>query len=266
MQRNNLAFYDQQAAQWWNEAATVYPLRRLNPLRFQYFDRYISQGWHGGNDVETQDRSTWSGRSVLDVGCGGGYTCEFLAQRGATVWGVDQSASCIEAARSHAQGENLAIAYQQGVAEQLPFEAEQFDGVVCVDVLEHVDNPRQAIAEISRVLKPGGYFCFDTINRTWQSRLVMITLLEDLLQEIPRGIHDWRKFLSPEEVQEYMEVAGLEAIALHGFNLFGSTVGEKLGALLHYWRTGEFRVRFDADTSIMFIGVGQKQVETLERR
>jgi 2-polyprenyl-6-hydroxyphenyl methylase/3-demethylubiquinone-9 3-methyltransferase len=276
MQRNNLAFYDQQAAQWWDEAATVYPLRRLNPLRFQYFDRYISKGWHGGNEfeawelsshdsnslpVETQDRSTWAGLSVLDVGCGGGYTCEFLTQRGATVWGIDQSAACIEAARAHAQAENLAIAYTQGVAEQLPFEAEQFDGVVCVDVLEHVENPKQAIAEISRVLKPDGFFCFDTINRTWQSRLVMITLLEDLLQEIPRGIHDWQKFLTPEEVQGYMASAGLEAIALDGFNLFGSTVGEKLGALRHYWLTGEFRVRFDADTSIMFIGVGQKRME-----
>lgn len=246
MQRNNLAFYDQQAAQWWDEAATVYPLLRLNPLRFQYFDRYIS---------------TWTGLSVLDVGCGGGYTCEFLTQRGAKVWGIDQSAACIQTAQTHAMAEGLAIAYKQGLAEQLPFESEQFDVVVCVDVLEHVENPGQAIAEISRVLKPGGFFCFDTINRTWQSRLVMITLLEDLLREIPRGIHDWRKFLTPEEVQGYMTSVGLEAIAINGFNLFGSTVGEKLGALRHYWYTGEFRVRFDADTSIMFIGVGQKRLE-----
>ncbi|MBE9100230.1 bifunctional 2-polyprenyl-6-hydroxyphenol methylase/3-demethylubiquinol 3-O-methyltransferase UbiG [Vacuolonema iberomarrocanum] len=246
MQRNNLAFYDQQAAQWWDEAATVYPLRRLNPLRFQYFDRYIS---------------TWNGLSVLDVGCGGGYTCEFLTQRGAKVWGIDQSAACIQTAQTHATAEGLAIAYKQGLAEQLPFESGQFDVVVCVDVLEHVENPKQAIAEISRVLKPGGCFCFDTINRTWQSRLVMITLLEDLLREIPRGIHDWRKFVTPDEVQGHMASAGLEAIAINGFNLFGSTVGEKFEALRHYWRTGEFRVRFDADTSIMFIGLGQKRLE-----
>ena len=88
----------------------------------------------------------------------------------------------------------------------------------------------------------------------------MITLLEDLLREIPRGIHDWRKFLTPDEVQGHMASVGLEAIALHGFNLFGSTVGEKLEALRYYWHTGEFRVRFDADTAIMFIGVGQKQM------
>lgn len=243
MPRNNLAFYDEQADQWWDETATVYPLRRLNPLRFQYFDRYISQ---------------WSGLAVLDVGCGGGYTCEFLARRGARVWGIDQAAACIQAAHNHAQAENLAIAYHTAVAEQLPFAAAQFDVVVCVDVLEHVADPAQAIAEISRVLKPGGYFCFDTINRTWQSRLVMIWLLEDLLREIPRGIHDWRKFLTPTEVQGTMAAVGLEAIALHGFNLFGSGIREKLGALRHYWQTGDFRVRFDADTTIMFIGVGQK--------
>jgi len=243
MQRNNLAFYDQQAVQWWDETATVYPLRHLNPLRFQYFDRYISQ---------------WSGLAVLDVGCGGGYTCEFLAKRGAEVWGIDQSEACIQAARDHAQAENLAIAYKDGFAEYLPFESDKFDVVVCVDVLEHVEDPREAIAEISRVLKPGGFFCFDTINRTWQSRLVMIGLLEDLLGEIPRGIHDWRKFLTPDEVQGYMEAAGMGAIALNGFNIFGSTIGEKIAALHHYWRTGTFRARFDSDTSIMFIGVGQK--------
>ena len=94
MIRNNLFFYEQKAAEWWREHATIAPLNRLNPLRFQYFD---------------QSNPDWSGLKVLDVGCGGGFTCEYLAKRGATVWGMDQSSTCIEAAKPHARLSNLDI-------------------------------------------------------------------------------------------------------------------------------------------------------------
>jgi len=246
--RNDLTFYDQQASQWWDSTATVYPLRHLNPLRFQYFDRFI------------QD---WSTLHVLDVGCGGGYTCEFLAQRGAKVWGIDQSAACIEAAQAHAMREFLGISYHHGVGERLPFGDRTFDLVLCVDVLEHVDSPSQTLVEISRVLKPGGLFCFDTINRTWQSRLVMIWLLEDLLREIPQGIHDWRKFITPQELTNLLAQHGFSTIAIHGFNLFGRNPLENIAALRHYWKTGNFRVRFDADPSIMYIGTATRNAEGL---
>ena len=115
MERNNLAFYDQQAAQWWNETATIFPLSKLNPLRFQYFARVISQ-WHGLN--------------VLDVGCGGGYTCEFLAQRGAIVTGIEPSAACIEVAKRHAAAMGLAIDYHEGEGESLPLQCDRFDIVI----------------------------------------------------------------------------------------------------------------------------------------
>jgi 2-polyprenyl-6-hydroxyphenyl methylase/3-demethylubiquinone-9 3-methyltransferase len=104
MIRNNLAFYDQQAAEWWHEDATIAPLNRLNPLRFQYFDSTIPD---------------WQGLKVLDVGCGGGFTCEFLARRGAEVWGVDQSFACVEAAKAHAQQMGLTIHYQRGIGSML---------------------------------------------------------------------------------------------------------------------------------------------------
>lgn len=241
--RNDLTFYDQQAPHWWDEAATVYPLQRLNPLRFQYFDRFVPD---------------WSGLQVLDVGCGGGYTCEFLAQRGAKVWGVDQSAACIEAAQAHAAQGFLSIDYHHGMGEQLPYGDRTFDVVICVDVLEHVANPARTLAEIHRVLKPGGLFCFDTLNRTWQSRLVMIWLLEDLLQEIPQGIHDWRKFITPQELTVLLQQHCFSSITINGFNLFGSTLLEKIAALRYYWQTGDFRIRFDTDTSIMYIGIAIK--------
>jgi len=242
MQRNNLAFYDQQAAQWWSETATIFPLSQLNPLRFQYFDRHIAD---------------WRGLTVLDVGCGGGYTCEFLAQRGAVVTGIDQSAACIEAAIAHAKLSKLAIDYHAGVAEQLPFEGDRFDVVVCVDVLEHVADPAATVAEISRVLKPGGIFCFDTINRTWQSRWLLIWLLEDLLRKIPRGVHDWRKFVPPEDLQQWLQETGFAQIRIQGFDLLGRNPLAQAATLYHYWQTGGFRVRLDDDTQVMYIGVAQ---------
>ncbi|MGD1951496.1 MAG: bifunctional 2-polyprenyl-6-hydroxyphenol methylase/3-demethylubiquinol 3-O-methyltransferase UbiG [Leptolyngbyaceae cyanobacterium] len=208
MERNNLAFYDQQATQWWSETATIFPLSKLNPLRFKYFDRVIPQ---------------WHGLRVLDVGCGGGYTCEFLAQRGAIVIGIDPSAACIEAAKRHSSAMDLTIDYRVGMGESLPFECDRFDVVVCVDVLEHVQRPAATVTEISRVLHPGGLFCFDTINRTWQSRWIMIWLLEDLLRQIPRGIHDWHKFVTPEELHQLLAQSGFSEITMQGFDLFGHT-------------------------------------------
>jgi 2-polyprenyl-6-hydroxyphenyl methylase/3-demethylubiquinone-9 3-methyltransferase len=243
MIRNNLLFYDQQAAGWWQEDATIAPLNRLNPLRFQYFDQSIPN---------------WNGLKVLDVGCGGGFTSEFLAKRGAKVWGIDQSAACIEAAKAHARLSNLDIHYRVGMAEALPWEDSCFDVVVCVDVLEHVKDPRQAIAEIARVLKPGGLFCFDTVNRTVRSRLIMLWLLENLLRQIPPGIHDWRKFITPQELTHWSYQVGLGNIRISGFNLFGSTVAEHIAAYRHYQRTGNFQARFDQDTRVMYIGTAIK--------
>ncbi len=243
MIRNNLFFYDQQAEQWWQEDATIAPLNRLNPLRFQYFDQSICD---------------WNGLKVLDVGCGGGFTCEFLAQRGAEVWGTDQSSACIEAAKAHARLSNLNISYRVGMAESLFWEDLCFDVVVCVDVLEHVKDPKQAIAEIARVLKPGGMFCFDTINRTVRSRLIMIWLLENLLRQIPPGIHDWRKFITPQELAHWAQQAGLRKIKVKGFNLFGSTVSAHISAYRYYQRTGNFQARFDGDTRVMYIGTAIK--------
>ncbi|HIK46920.1 MAG TPA: 3-demethylubiquinone-9 3-O-methyltransferase [Leptolyngbyaceae cyanobacterium M65_K2018_010] len=243
MIRNNLAFYDQQARRWWQEDALFAPLQRLNPLRFEYFDRVVP---------------AWAGSKVLDVGCGGGFTCEFLAQRGAQVWGIDPSVACIEAARTHATQAGFSIHYHQGTAEALPFADHSFDRVVCVDVLEHVADPQQAVTEMARVLKPGGVFCFDTLNRTGRSRLIMIWLLEDLLRQIPRGLHNWSQFLTPSELTQMLLQSGLEDIHLAGFNLFGSTLAEHWATYWYYQTTGQFRVRFDDDTRVMYIGTAVK--------
>ncbi len=252
MQRNNLSYYDQWANSWWQKSATVAPLNQLNPLRFQFFDRQIH---------------SWQHLKVLDVGCGGGFTCEFLAERGALVTGIDQSTACVEAASRHAIETGSAIQYRQSEAEQLPFEDTTFDAVVCVDVLEHVGDLHKTIAEISRVLRPGGWFCFDTINRTWQSKLVMIWLLENVLRQIPPGVHDWRKFITPAELSTLIEQQDMEIKSLSGFDLFGEGVLGKLQRLRQYQRTGNLQVDFsngDRPTEngpgqqIMYIGVAIK--------
>ena len=144
-----------------------------------------------------------------------------------------------------------------GRAEALPFAAGRFDVVVCVDVLEHVDRPEAVIAEIARVLAPGGTLCFDTINRTFRSRLTMIWLLETLLRLIPAGVHDWRRLVPPEELRRWLEASGFGAITMRGMDLFGRGPVRTLGRLLHYRRCGGFQVRFDDDLAVMFIGTAR---------
>jgi len=247
MQRNNLSYYDQWASQWWQANATVAPLNRLNPLRFQFFDQYVPN---------------WKGLKVLDVGCGGGFTCEFLAARGAHVTGIDQSTSCIAAAKQHAEEENLNIDYHQGYSENLPFNDATFDIVVCVDVLEHVADVPQTIFEISRTSKPNGLVFFDTINRTWQSKLVMIWLLENTLRQIPCGIHDWRKFITPTELSELLLKNNIQPTHITGFDLFGKGLLGKWQSLQRYWQSGQFEVNFGQESDrIMYIGVGTNVTE-----
>lgn len=244
-QRNDLAFYDLIADQWWNQTAKIYALHHLNPPRFQYFDRHISD---------------WNGLTVLDVGCGGGFSCELLAMRGAIATGIDQSSNCIAKAQKHAAMRQLAIAYQHGCAESLPYLDNSFDVVLCVDVLEHVANLQQTLWEIHRVLKPGGTFCFDTINRTLKSRLIMIWLLEDLLREIPCGIHDWQKFILPKELIHMMQRIGFQEIEIKGFNVFGETILDNITAYLHYRKTGGFQISINEDVSVMYIGKAKKSL------
>lgn len=239
MKRNNLEFYDLSAPEWWNQTAKIYGLYYLNQPRFAYFDRYLQN---------------WQQVQVLDIGCGGGFSCEFMAQRGAIVSGIDQSAACIEAAKAHASHQGLAIDYRVGLAECLPYPEAQFDCVVCVDVLEHVADLTTTIAEVARVLKPGGYFFFDTINRTLKSRIVMIWLLENILREIPQGVHDWNKFIPPQELTCLLHQAGLTDIEIYGLSLLKNSLKENFQAYLHYKRTGSVDMGLSEDISVTYLG------------
>lgn len=242
--RNDLEFYNRVAEDWWKQRSKIYALYHLNLPRFEYFDRYITN---------------WLGLKVLDVGCGGGFTSEFLAARGAIVSGIDQENKCIIKAKEHAIENNLTIDYQVGVAENLPYEDKRFDAVICVDVLEHVQDVKQTISEIYRVLKPGGFFGFDTINRTFKSKLMMIWLLENIFQEIPQGIHDWQKFIKPEELRQLMSENGLSDFDIKGFNIFGTSILANIKSYFYYKKTGSFNIDINEDLSVMYIGKAEKK-------
>jgi 2-polyprenyl-6-hydroxyphenyl methylase / 3-demethylubiquinone-9 3-methyltransferase len=192
--RNDLTIYDRVADHWWSDDVRwVRTLKNLVPGRLAWFDRHID----------------WQGKDVLDLGCAGGFMAEAMAARGATVTGIDPAAQAIEAARSHARAAGLRIRYDVGAGEALPCAAAGFDAVVCVDVLEHVADLHRVLAEVARVLRPGGLFLYDTINRNPLARLATITIAEDVLRLLPRGTHDPRMFIKPRELGAAMQGAGL---------------------------------------------------------
>lgn len=241
--KNNLEFYDRNANQWWNTDAKIYALYHLNRPRFKFFDRYVTN---------------WQGLKVLDVGCGGGFSCEFMAARGVCVFGIDQSQKCIDAAIQHAHSNGLEIDYRCGVAEQLPYPDQSFDVVVCVDVLEHVADVKRTISEVSRVLKPSGLLFFDTINRNFKSRLFMIWIMENILGEIERGVHDWNKFITPEEITQLLGQCNFGQIEIKGFDLFGKVLRFDFSNYIQYKKTGTFEITINEDTSINYIGKAVK--------
>ena len=193
--RNDLTIYDTVADQWWSdEIRWVRTLKNLVPGRLSWMDRQID----------------WAGCDVLDLGCAGGFMAEALDTRGARVTGIDPAADAIAAARAHADQTGRSIDYDVGVGEDLPYPDAGFDAVVCVDVLEHVQDLSRVLAEVARTLRPGGLFLFDTINRNPLARLATITIAEDILRLLPKGTHDPAMFIKPAELRSAMRGAGLE--------------------------------------------------------
>lgn len=207
----NNAYYDEVGSEWWDDDCPLSMLRTsLNPGRFRYFSDQIKT-----LGIEPE------GRKALDVGCGGGFLAEEFAGLGFQVTGIDPSEPTLETARQHAEQMDLNISYEQGVGESLPCDSASFDLVYCCDVLEHVSNLDQVIAEISRVLKPGGYFFYDTINRTWASYLLHIKLMQDFppTRLLPKDVHIWEMFIKPSELDEIMTNHQLRSEEVVGLSL-----------------------------------------------
>jgi 2-polyprenyl-6-hydroxyphenyl methylase / 3-demethylubiquinone-9 3-methyltransferase len=193
------------ADEWWDPAGKFAPLHRLNPVRIGYIRDQAARHWQ---------RDAISGRpldglSLLDIGCGGGLLCEPMARLGASVTGIDAAARNIAVARLHAEGQALAVDYRQNTAELLAEQGAQYDIVLALEIVEHVADIDLFLRSCGRLVKPGGLLFLSTLNRTTKAWLLAIAGAEYVLGWLPRGTHDWKKFLKPSEVVRGLEAGGI---------------------------------------------------------
>ncbi|GGB33565.1 ubiquinone biosynthesis O-methyltransferase [Tistrella bauzanensis] len=204
------------AEEWWDPAGPFAPLHALNPARIGYIRDTICG--HAGRDP-LADRPL-SGLDIIDIGCGGGLVCEPLARLGARMTGLDAGARNIAVAAAHARDAGLDIRYRAEAAEDLVAAGETaaFDAVLTLEIVEHVADPALFLDSAARLLKPGGVLIASTLNRTPASFLGAIIGAEYLLRWVPRGTHDWRKFLKPSELARGLRDAGLRPFQAVGLN------------------------------------------------
>lgn len=197
------------AADWWDPKGSSAMLHKLNPVRLGFVRSAIDA--HFGSECSA--RHPLTGKNALDVGCGAGLLCEPLARLGASVTGVDAAPENIEAAKVHAVQSGLSIDYRAGelAAQGLG----KFDLVTAMEVIEHVTDPEAFVGQLAAQLKPGGLLIMSTPNRTGASKLLLVEAAERSGQ-IPRGTHDWDQFLTPHELEELLNDAGLEIIETRG--------------------------------------------------
>jgi len=196
------------AGDWWDPDGSEAMLHKLNPVRLKYIRDQIDQHWQ----ADECGFRPLKGKKALDVGCGAGLLAEPLARLGAKVTAIDASAELIAAAIDHAAGAGLAIDYRAIAVENL---SGQFDLVTCMEVVEHVAEPAAFVAALAKRLAPGGLLIMSTPNRTAWSRLLTITLAEGL-GRVPRGTHDFDRFITPDELTAMLSAAGLKCIDVEG--------------------------------------------------
>ena len=196
------------AADWWDPQGGSAVLHKLNPVRLKYIRDQIDQHWQ----CDECGRNPLTGKTALDVGCGAGLLVEPLARLGAKVTGIDATPAVIAVAREHAAAMALDIDYRVGDVQELEG---QFDLVTCMEVIEHVADPAAFVEALAKRLAPGGLLIMSTPNATSWSRLIMITIGEGLRQ-IPRGTHDFDKFIGPDRMQVLLADAGLKCLDIEG--------------------------------------------------
>jgi len=208
-----VAKFEAMAAEWWDVNGKFKPLHMLNPCRLDYITNQIAAEF--GRDLTTTQ--PFKGLRILDIGCGGGLLAEPMARLGADVVGADAAAGNIPVAQVHAEQSGLAIDYRHITAEELAAAGEQFDAVVNMEVVEHVADPQGFLTACRQLLKPGGIMLCSTINRNPKSFMVAIVGAEVVMRWLPRGTHDWNKFITPDELFELINSAGLDPVDRKGF-------------------------------------------------
>jgi 2-polyprenyl-6-hydroxyphenyl methylase/3-demethylubiquinone-9 3-methyltransferase len=222
-----------QSAGWWDPEGSFRPLHRLNPTRLQFVRRELGAAF--GRDARSL--RPFEGLRLVDIGCGGGLVAEPMARLGFAVTGIDAAAPAIDAARAHAEAGGLPIDYRVASAEQLAAAGERFDAAIALEIVEHVADRDAFCAALGALVRPGGAFIGATLNRTAQSFALAIVGAEYLLGWLPRGTHDWNRFVRPSEFVLGLRRHGLAATRLKG--------------LSYEWRSGDWAESDDLSVNYM---------------
>ncbi|WP_270175307.1 bifunctional 2-polyprenyl-6-hydroxyphenol methylase/3-demethylubiquinol 3-O-methyltransferase UbiG [Diaphorobacter sp. ED-3] len=217
-----LAKFSELAHRWWDPDSEFRPLHQINPLRLDWINQL----------------SPLEGRKVLDVGCGGGILSDSMARKGAEVTGIDLASKALRVARLHAlEAETPRVQYREISVEELANECPgSFDTVTCMEMLEHVPDPQSVVAACARLVKPGGWVFFSTINRNAKAFALAIVGAEYLLKMLPQGTHDYAKFIRPSELASACRQAGLDVLHTRGMQ-YNPVTGR-------YWLSGDTDVNY----------------------
>ena len=207
-----VAKFEAMAAEWWDPNGKFKPLHQMNPCRLHYITSQISAEF----DRNLTQPHPFAGLRILDIGCGGGLLSEPMARLGATVVGADAAERNIPVAKLHAEQSGLTIDYRNTTAEALAEAGEQFDIVLNMEVVEHVADPLAYLTACQHLLKPGGLMICSTLNRNAKSFAMAIVGAEWVMRWLPKGTHDWQKFITPEELYDLIRRAGLTPVDRKG--------------------------------------------------
>lgn len=195
--------FSENAHRWWDPNSEFKPLHDLNPLRLDYIDR----------------KASISGKRVLDIGCGGGILSEAMARRGAAVTGIDLNEKALKVARLHMLESRVKVDYQLSSAEAFAAQhPAEYDVITCLEMLEHVPDPASVVSAAALLVRPGGWLFFSTLNRNPKSYLLAVLGAEYVLGMLPRGTHDYAKFIKPSELARFCRAAGLEVDEVRGIH------------------------------------------------
>ena len=211
--KDEILKFQAMAEEWWNPQGKFKPLHMLNPSRLEYITEQIS--WHFNLNLD--DERPFDGLRILDIGCGGGLVSEPMARMGAKVLGADAAERNVFIAREHAKKSNLRIDYRHTAVENLKNDSLDFDVIINMEVIEHVANPFTFLKVCHDLLRPNGLMICSTINRNVKSYLNAIIGAEYIMRWLPKGTHDWSKFIKPEELIDLMNSVGLNVIDKTGF-------------------------------------------------